>query len=511
MCFYLIAVGGCGSLRRVPDTPGVRDDAAGLRAANAGLRALLAGREAEIAELRARMAELDGLRGLVAELQAQVAGLAAKAGQNSENSSRPPSPDGLAKPAPESLRKKTGRKPGRPKGQPGATMRLSDHPGHVARHEPACCGRCGTDLAGGAAEGYGTAAGNRDPAGEGRGHRAPADRAGMRRLRGTAKGRAPDGVAAPVQYGPRAAAPGVCLRHGQFLSRDRACAAMADMSGCTPPPGTLAAMAKKTAGAIAPAPDAIITALIESAVAHFDETGFRVAGRLAWVHSASSGKFVLVTVHARRGREGMEAAGVLPSFAGIACHDARKPCDGYADVAGHALGNAHLLRELAAVTETGTAGDVIWARQAIDALPELKQAADAAAAAGQDATGTEVLEKQGRWLRDAAAAGITLNAARRSTLQNKRHALATRMRDREGDRLRFAHDLRVPFDNSEAGQVIRMSKLRIRVSGCMRSMTGAGTFCVIRSYLATASRHGISWLDALTRAAGGRPRIPGTT
>jgi transposase len=208
-------------------------------------------------------------------------------------------------------------------------------------------------------------------------------------------------------------------------------------------------------------------------VAHFDETGFRVAGKLAWVHSASSGKFVLVTVHARRGREGMEAAGVLPSFAGIACHDAWKPYDGYADVAGHALCNAHLLRELAAVTEAGTAGDVIWARQAIDALLELKQAADAAAAAGQDAIDTEVLEKQGRWLRDAAAAGITLNAARRSTLQKKRHALATRMRDREGDYLRFAHDLRVPFDNNEAEQVIRMSKLRIKVSGCMRSMTGA--------------------------------------
>jgi len=59
--------------------------------------------------------------------------------------------------------------------------------------------------------------------------------------------------------------------------------------------------------------------------------------------------------------------------------------------------------------------------------------------------------------------------------------------------------------------VIRMSKLRIKVPGCMRSMTGAETFCVIRSYLATATRHGISSLDALTRAAQGNPWIPGTT
>ena len=79
------------------------------------------------------------------------------------------------------------------------------------------------------------------------------------------------------------------------------------------------------------------------------------------------------------------------------------------------------------------------------------------------------------------------------------------MSAREADYLRFASDLRVPFDNNPAEQVIRMSKLRIKVSGCMRSMTGAETFCAIRSYLATAARHGISWLDALTRAAAAAP------
>jgi hypothetical protein len=65
--------------------------------------------------------------------------------------------------------------------------------------------------------------------------------------------------------------------------------------------------------------------------------------------------------------------------------------------------------------------------------------------------------------------------------------------------------------NNEAEQVIRMSKLRIKVSGCMRSMHGAEAFCAIRSYLATATRHGISWLDALTQAAAGTPWIPGAT
>ena len=98
-----------------------------------------------------------------------------------------------------------------------------------------------------------------------------------------------------------------------------------------------------------------------------------------------------------------------------------------------------------------------------------------------------------------------------SKLRQNRHALATRLQAREDDYLRFARDLRIPFTNNPAEQVIRMSKLRIKVSGCMRSMKGAETFCAIRSYLATAARHGITWPGALTRAAEGNPWIPGTT
>src|SRR5690242_12190194 len=325
------------------------------------------------------------------------------------------------------------------------------------------------------------------------------------------KAEAPAGVTAPVQYGPRIMGTGIYLWHGQFLSRDRACRALGELFGCAPSPGALASAAKKTAGVIAPALAAITRYLASAEAAHFDETGFRTAGRLAWVYSASWGKFVLVTVHAKRGKDGMTAAGVLPFFTGIAVHDAWKPYDTFDNVAGHALCCAHVLRELVAVTQTGTDLDKAWAQQAIDALLALDKAAEAARAAGKNAIGPEVLAEHEDWYRKAAAAGITLNAGRGSKLRQKRHALATRLQAREDDYLRFARDLRIPFTNNPAEQVIRMSKLRIKVSGCMRSMKGAETFCAIRSYLATAARHGITWLDALTRAAEGNPWIPGTT
>ncbi len=488
-------------MRRVPEVPDFPDsgDAAGLRAANARLGALLSERDAEVAVLREQLAGL----------QSQVADLAARVRANSQNSSRPPSSDGLAKPAPKSLRGKTGRKPGRPKGQPGATMQLTDHPDRRVRHRPARCRCCGKSLKG-------------------------APETGMERRQvidippvrpavtehqlltlacgcgEKTKAEAPDGVTAPVQYGPRVMGAGVYLWHGQFLSRDRACRALSELFGCAPSPGALAAAARKTAGLIAPALAAVTGHLISAEVVHFDETGFRTAGRLAWVHSASSGKFVLVTVHPRRGKDGMSAAGVLPFFRGIAVHDAWKPYDSYDNVAGHALCNSHLLRELIAVTETGTSLDQTWAQQAIDALLALKEAGGAARVAGHAATGPRARAGHEDWFRKAAAAGIALNAARKGKLQGKRHALATRMQAREDDYLRFARDLRVPFDNLEAERAIRMSKLRIKVSGCMRSMAGAGEFCAIRSYLATAARHGISALDALTRAFQGNPWIPGT-
>jgi hypothetical protein len=143
----------------------------------------------------------------------------------------------------------------------------------------------------------------------------------------------------------------------------------------------------------------------------------------------------------------MDAAGVLPSFAGIAVHDAWAPYDTYDGVAAHALCNAHVLRELTAVTETGSDLDVTWAQQAIDALIKLKDAATAARQAGRHAIDADLLAEQEKYFTDAARTGIVLNAARRSKLQKKRHALATRMRDRAGDYLRFAHDLRIPFDN----------------------------------------------------------------
>jgi len=351
----------------VQDAVPVPDELAVLLAANARQREVIKAKDAEVAMLREQ----------VGALSAQVAELRARLAQNSRNSSRPPSSEGLAKPAPKSLRKKTGRPPGRPKGQPGVTLGMTGLPDQAVTHEPGQCAGCGAGLSGAPV----TRTERRQVVDLPEQIRAlvTEHRIASRRCACgmVTAGQAPVGVVAPVQYGPRITAVCAYLWHGQFLSRNRTCETAGELFGVPVSPGAVTGMVKRVAGKLGTSLEAIRTALTAAPAAHFDETGFRVAGKLAWVHSASSGKYALITVHPRRGREGMDAARVLPRFRGIAVHDAWAPYDTYPGLAGHALCNAHALRELQAVIDAAPPGQWCWAAQAADAQRKMKRLADA--------------------------------------------------------------------------------------------------------------------------------------
>lgn len=311
---------------------------------------------------------------------------------------------------------------------------------------------------------------------------------------------APFGVAAPVQYGPRIGAVAVGLWHGQFLAKARVAQIMGSVFGAPMAPGTVASMATRAAAQLGEFAEAVREQIAAADVAGLNETGFQAAGALAWVHCAQTERCSLITVHPKRGREAMDAAGVLPAFRGTAVHDAWAPYDTYT-AAGHALCAAHLLRELIAVTETGTEGKYgskAMAGQVIDVLLRLNKLALVALGFGRIA------------LRSATQIGAGATAARENAITAKHHALFTRILARFEDYLKFTTDEAVPFDNNASEREIRMCKLRIKVSGSMRSMRGAEEFCRIRSYLQTTKKHGIDWLDALTDALRGIPWMPDT-
>ena len=206
----------------------------------------------------------------------------------------------------------------------------------------------------------------------------------------------------------------------------------------------------------------------------------------------------------------MDHVGVLPDFAGVAVHDAWAPYDTYTQ-APHALCNSHPLRELQAVADLAPAGESwCWATQVADALCELKRLAEAAIDAGRPTIDEALATAQTRLLRCAAHLGVRQNQARSTKIMATHHALARRILDRHDDYLRFTSDFRVPFDNNAAEREIRMVKLRQKVSGCARTLAGARQFTAIRSYLATAAKHGIAVFHALTQLTEGHPWLPTT-
>jgi transposase len=329
---------------------------------------------------------------------------------------------------------------------------------------------------------------------------------------------APAGVDGPVQYGPNVAAIVIYLYVGQFLSKDRTAKALAELFGTPVSGGTVAAMTARAAAGLSGRggfAEQVRARLAAAQVAHFDETGLRVAGRLRWVHSASTGKYVLITVHDKRGVEAMNAAGVLPHFTGVAVHDGWGPYDTY-DKATHARCNAHILRELQAVidhhAQTGGGEEWCWAAQAADALRIMKRLIDEALARDGTLNSVDAARMAGAKhdFRSAAHLGARATAARATNLEKDHNALARRLIDKYDDHLRFTIDARVPFDNNAAEREIRMIKIRQKVSGCLRTLAGAERFCAIRSYLATTAKHGIGLLDALTQLTNQHPWLPTT-
>lgn len=456
----------------------------------------------EQAEVIARQAAvIERLEGRIVELEARL-------GMNSTNSHKPPSSDGPVKPAPKSLRGRSSKKPGGQAGHRGRTLSLVDNPDETITHVPQCCRGCGAGLGDVPAartirrQVFDLPAPQPVRVTE---HQMIAKRCGC----GTVTvADAPAGVDSPASYGPRLKAVTVYLQFAQFLSRWRAAHAVRDLFGIPISAGTVSAFGVKAAAGLDGFVCLVRDLLRVRDVVGFDETSLRVDGANHWVHTASTPDLTLLTVHPRRGCEGSDAAGVLPGFTGTAVHDAWAPYDTYED-AQHSLCCAHILRELVAVTETSPTGGQ-WAHRAAQVLRELKTACDLARELGHNTLEAELLADAARRYTAAVTVGFNVSSGARNEIDKKHNALARRMLNRQDDILRFAYDLRVPFDNNESERSLRMIKLRQKISGTMRIPQGAQDFVTIRSYLQTAAKQGHNTLTVLIDLFEGRPWLPST-
>jgi transposase len=318
-------------------------------------------------------------------------------------------------------------------------------------------------------------------------------------------GEFPAGVLAPTQYGPGVRALGVYLHVFQHLPFDRACQTLRDLVGAAVSTGTLTGWVTAAAAGLCEFDERLRGLLVDAPVCHFDETGARIAGRLGWVHSASTEKLTRYSTYdgdGRRGQNAINDAGVLPSFHGVAVHDGWAAYRSYS-ACDHGLCNVHHLRELQAATEAGH----LWPVAMSCLLLDTKTLVQSALADGQDRLSVRAVRELADSYRTVIAMGHQEHPTT-TAKKTKAHNLLIRLERYQSDVLRFAHDFRVPFGNNQAEQDIRMVKLQQKISGCWRTTNGAQRFLTIRSYLSTTGKNAISALDALDALAAGTPWLP---
>jgi transposase len=447
----------------------------------------------------------------VERLEQRVAELETRLRQNSRNSSKPPSSDGLAKPKPRrSRRRGSGRKPGGQPGSEGHHLAQVEQPDLVVVHEPKRCEGCGESLAGAQLVGaerrqvFDLPPEVRLEVCE---HRSLRRRCGCGKTSG---GAFPAQVRAPAQYGPRLRAYVLYLAVYQHLPYGRIARLLADCYGASLSTGTLQGIVAQGAAGLEGFLEEVRATLAGSAVVHLDETGARAAGKLHWVHEASTEALTLYGLHERRGRQGIDALGVLPGFTGVAVHDGWAPYRAYNDCE-HALCNGHHLREL---TGVGDEQDQAWAAAMSELLLELKGGVEGAKDAGATALEPGTLAGYRARYRQIIAAGYARNPEPAPTGKRGRprqgpiRSLLLRLDQHQDDVLRFACDLNVPFDNNLAERDIRMIKLQQKISGCWRTREGADAFLALRSYISTARKQGEGALAVLRDAVKGEPWLP---
>ena len=463
------------------------------------LIALVAAQAAEIAALKARIAELERRLGL-----------------NSTNSGKPPSSDGLKKPQrTRSLREPSDQPPGGQKGHKGWTLEQVALPDRIIDHFPSSCTACGAAVAPAMSSGHRARQVFDLPeprpliVTEHRAHDCVCARCGAHN-----RVTFPDGVNAPVQYGPTITTFILYLLHYQLLPEDRLAELMADLFGVKLAAATLARISRTGAARLADCVAAVRDLVTAAAVKHLDETGCRIAGAAQWLHVACTALLTFYRVAAKRGS-------LLANVTGIVVHDHWKPYYTMTNVS-HALCNAHHLRELRALIDFDNEE---WARK-MQVL--LRRAAHAVNLARQRDGGGKpgVLSKrliarferrydaivgeglsyheaqaplQCRQRAPAAAAAQSKGRKRGRKPRRTGHNLLLRLAGRKEDVLRFLNDPNVPFTNNQAERDLRMMKVKQKISGGFRCLQGAMDFAVIRSFISTAKKQGWNVIHALTQ------------
>jgi transposase len=449
----------------------------------------------------------------IALLSAQVEDLHARVSKDSHNSHLPPSSDRFKR-QPKSLRKKSGKKAGGQAGHPGEHLQMVQTPDHVINHLVETCPACQHDLRAVPALQLERRQVVEVPPKRVVVIEHQAERKCCPACQEVILAPFPADVTAPVQYGPALGALAVYLVQQQLLPYERVSEVFFDLFGHPISKASIVNLVQQCAERLTAVEQQIKTALSQADVLHQDETGLLVTGKRHWVHVSATAMLTHYAAHPKRGKEALEAIGILPSFQGVSVHDGWRSYWAYD--CQHATCNVHFLRDLTFLAEELHQD---WAAQMKDLLLSMKEAVEHARAEGCPTLHpVEVADWQAQYqailLEAEATQPHDLSPPMKGKGRRKQSAarnLLDRLSKQQDAVLAFVCNLAVPFDNNLAERDLRMIKVQQKISGCFRSPAGAAAFCRIRGYLSTLRKQGRALLFALEQVLLGHPVLPDFT
>ncbi len=319
----------------------------------------------------------------------------------------------------------------------------------------------------------------------------------------------PAGVNSPTQYGPRMRAYIVYLMVYQHLPYERTMELIDDMFAHKISQGTQYNTYEACYQGLEPTDSVIKEQIIQSKVVRFDETGTSVNQKLRWLHTASTEDFTYYACHEKRGRQAMDAIGILPRYKGTAIHDffssyLKYDCQ-------HGLCNSHHLRNLTYIHEQYQQS---WAQDMIKLLLDIKKTVATHQSAQQNCLSEQLIQGFETTYQQIVDSGYAVNPPPENTPQKSRRGrpkrtepvkMLDRFRDYRNEVLGFMYDFEIPFDNNLAERDLRMMKLHQKISGQFKTIFAANMFCRIRSYISSAKKHNINVMQALMDVFYGKP------
>lgn len=444
-----------------------------------------------------------GLEAKVRTLQREVQRLKDRLALTSYNSSKPPSTDGLAKPAPKSLRQKTGRKRGGQPGHPGKTLQPVAKPDHAVVHRlGGCpCGKCrGRSLRDEPVIDYEKRQVFELPQKllEVTEHQAEIKCCPISGCLVTAS--FPEQVNAPAQYGPRFRAQMIYFNNRQFIPYARLAQLSEDLYDQPLSEATIVTANSRLYANLEPFAQQLEVLLPQAPLIHCDESGLRVAGRLHWLHVISNERLTFYGVHPKRGTVAMDEFNILPRCKNWIIHDHLKAYFIYKNCL-HALCNEHHLRELKFLFEEHQEE---WADELSRFLIQANKRVQEQGVLSEKEFKIALAE-----YRAILAKGRRRHPRRKGRgAQSKAANLLNRLEDYHACVLAFLVHPEVHFTNNQGERDIRMEKVRQKISGCFRTLQGARVFARIRSYISTCQKQKRNILDAIQNAILGNPFIP---